>query len=152
MTATFRPARRTDVPAIVELLRDDSLGAQRESADMAPYLAAFDAMTTEGGNSLIVAQDDERVVATYQLTLISGLSLRAARRAKIESVRVASDLRGHGLGRAMFADAEMRARAAGCTLIQLTMNAGRTDSAKFYASLGFLPSHIGFKRSLAPTD
>ena len=33
--------------------------------------------------------------ATYQLTVISGLSLSAARRAQIEAVRVAAALRGH---------------------------------------------------------
>jgi len=48
----------------------------------------------------------------------------------------------------MFADAETRARAAGCTLMQLTMNKSRTDTARFYQRLGFTPSHIGYKRDL----
>ncbi len=146
----FRPAERGDVPAVVALLRDDALGAGREADDMARYLAAFDAMQAEGANTLIVGEDAEgRIVATYQLTFISGLSLRAARRAQVESVRVASDLRGHGIGAAMFADADARARAAGCSLMQLTMNKSRTDSARFYQRLGFTPSHIGYKRDLS---
>ena len=145
---TFRTALRDDVAAVIALLRDDSLGQTREGADLAPYLNAFDAMNAEAGNTLVVGELDGRVIATYQLTLISGLSLRAARRAQIESVRVDSDLRGQGIGRAMFADAETRARAAGCTLIQLTMNATRNESARFYESLGFVPSHVGFKRQL----
>lgn len=144
----WREATRVDVPAVVALLADDVLGHGRESADLAPYLAAFDAMQDEGGNRLIVAEQDGRVVACYQLTLISGLSLTAARRAQVEGVRVAADLRGRGLGAALMADAEARARADGCQLIQLTTNATRTDAHRFYARLGFTPSHISFKKPL----
>ena len=105
----FREARREDVPAVVGLLADDALGAAREGTDSAPYLAAFDAMQAEAGNILIVGEEAGRVVATYQITFISGLSLRASRRAQVESVRVAADLRGRGVGAAMMADAEARA-------------------------------------------
>ena len=85
---------------------------------------------------------------TYQLTFISGMSLRATRRAQIESVRVAQDARRRGLGRAMLEDAEERSRAAGCALIQLTMHASRTGSASFYEAQGFTASHVGFKKTL----
>lgn len=145
----FREATREDVPAIVALLADDVLGQARELSDLVAYLAAFDVMQNEAGNTVIVGEDAAgTLVATYQLTFISGLSLAAARRAQVESVRVASHLRGQGIGEAMFADAETRARAAGCSLMQLTMNATRTDSHRFYERLGFKPTHTGFKRAL----
>jgi len=145
----FREAARADVPAVVALLADDALGARREGAELAPYLAAFDAMQAEGGNTLIVGEEAGQIVATYQLTFISGLSLRASRRAQVESGRVAADRRGQGIGAAMMADAEARARAAGCRLLQLTSNATRGRALTFYESLGFTPSHIGFKRDLS---
>ncbi len=150
MRLTFREARREDVPAVVELLADDMLGATRERETLATYYAAFDAMQAEAGNRVIVGLDEAtgEIVATYQLTFISGLSLAAARRAQVESVRVASAFRGQGVGRQMFDDVEKRARAAGCRLIQLTMNTTRKDSKRFYESLGFTASHIGFKRNL----
>lgn len=149
MSLTFREARRDDVSAIVALLADDHLGQGREGQDMTPYLEAFDAISREGGNLVIVGEDEKgAVVATYQITFISGLSLSAARRAQMESVRVARHLRGQGAGRAMIGDAEARARAAGCRLIQLTMNTTRTDSRHFYEALGFTASHTGFKRYL----
>ena len=144
----FREARRDDVPAVVALLTEDALGASREGQELEPYLLAFDRMLAEAGNTLIVGVRDGRVIATYQLTFISGLSLRATRRAQVESVRVAADLRGQGIGAEMLADAEMRARAAGCRLMQLTMHQSRTDTARFYERLGFTPSHIGYKREL----
>ena len=74
----FRKARRDDVQAVVALLADDVLGRTREGADLAVYLAAFDAMQAEGHNQLIVAEQDGCVVACYQLIVMSGLSLGAA--------------------------------------------------------------------------
>lgn len=144
----FRPATRDDVAVIVVLLSDDMLGRTRELADMSTYLAAFDAMQKENGNELYVGESEGRIVATYQLTLISGLSLSAARRAQIESVRIDTSLRGRGIGAALMADAEARARAAGAALIQLTSNAARKDAHRFYERLGYEPSHIGLKKLL----
>ena len=144
----FRTATEADVPAVVALLTDDILGAQRELDGMAAYLAAFRRMQDEAANHLIVAEENGRIVGTYQITFISGLSLRAAQRAQVESVRVASDQRGRGIGAAMMRDAEDRARAAGCSLLQLTTNRTRADAHRFYERLGFTPSHIGYKRDL----
>lgn len=146
----FRVAVRDDVPAVVTLLQDDSLGASRETAGADDYLAAFGRMQAEGASHLIVGEQAGRVVATYQIAFISGLSLRAARRAQVESVRVAADLRGQGIGALMMNDAEHRARAAGCVLLQLTSDSTRADARRFYERLGFTPSHIGFKRDLRP--
>ncbi|XDA97177.1 GNAT family N-acetyltransferase [Sulfitobacter sp. LCG007] len=144
----FREARREDVRDVLALLRDDSLGAGREAQDLDIYLAAFDAMAAEAGNHLIVGVAGNRVVATYQITFISGLSLTAARRAQVEAVRVAAPLRGQRIGEALMHDAEARARTAGCTLIQLTTNKSRDRAHAFYRRLGFTASHEGFKRKL----
>lgn len=144
----FREATRADVPGVVALLADDALGAAREGPDLAPYLAAFDAMQAEGANTLIVGEAAGRIVATCQLTFISGLSLRASRRAQVESVRVAAGLRGRGIGAALMAEAEARARAAGCALLQLTTNRARGDAHRFYERFGYTPSHLGFKKPL----
>lgn len=148
MTALFRAATRDEVPAIAALLRDDILGAGRESDDMARYFAAFDAMQAETDNHLIVADVAGQIVGTYQLSFLSGLSLNATRRAQIEAVRIAQPYRGQGLGAALFADAEVRARVAGCGLLQLTTNKTRDRAQAFYEALGFTASHVGYKRSL----
>ena len=144
----FRPATRADVGAVVALLADDVLGQGRETADLAPYLAAFDAMQAEGANQLILGVIGAEIVACYQITFISGLSLSAARRAQIEGVRVAASHRGQNIGTALIHDAEARARAAGCTLLQFTTNRARSDAHRFYDRLGFTASHIGYKKSL----
>jgi GNAT superfamily N-acetyltransferase len=144
----WRSATRADVPAIVALLADDVLGAAREGGEMAPYLAAFDAMQQQGAGTLVVGERGGRIVATYQIAFLHGLSLRGARRAQIEAVRVVADLRGRGIGADLMADAEARARTAGCRLLQLTTNKARARAHAFYDRLGFTPSHIGYKREL----
>ncbi len=145
---TFRPATHADIPAVVALLSDDMLGRDRQAQPLSHYLAAFDQMLREGANQLIVGEAADRIIATYQITFISGLSRTAARRAQIEAVRIASDQRGQGLGTALFADAEARAIAAGCALIQLTTDKRRADAHRFYDRLGFTGSHIGYKKAL----
>lgn len=144
----FRPASADDVPAVVALLADDVLGATREGQEAGVYLAAFTRMLGEGNSHLIVGEETGRIIATYQITYITGLSMRATRRAQVESVRVAADLRGRGIGAKLMHDAEARARKAGCSLIQLTTHRSRHETHRFYERLGFTPSHIGYKRDL----
>ena len=148
MSVRFREAMREDVPAIVALLREDELGAGRETAEPSAYLAAFDAMAAERGSRQIVGEAGGRVVACYQLTIISGLSRRGMRRAQIEAVRVTGALRGQRLGDALMRDAEARARAAGCGLIQLTSDRSRDRAHAFYERLGYAATHLGYKRAL----
>lgn len=146
---TLRPARRDEVPQIVALLRQDSLSDPPAADDMASHLAAFDAMQAQGCNHLIVGHaSGQLIIACYQLAIIAGLSLTAPLRAQIEGVRVHADHRGRGHGTVLMRDAETRARAAGCRLIQLTSNRARSEAARFYARLGFTASHIGYKKSL----
>jgi GNAT superfamily N-acetyltransferase len=150
---TLRLARRDEVPAIVAMLADDDLGNNREDAsDPLPqiYYDAFDAMTKEPNNRLMIAEQDGAIVGTLQITFIRGVSRMGAKRAQIEAVRVASGDRGKGLGRQIFLAAIALARAEGCSLVQLTTDKKRADARRFYESLGFVASHEGMKLSLDP--
>lgn len=148
MSVIFRTATHDDVADIVAMLADDMLGKARETAPLHRYLTAFDQIEAEGNSLIIVGELSGQIVACYQLTIISGLSLSAARRALLEGVRVAASHRGQKIGRALMADAELRARGAGCSLMQLTTNKSRIDAHRFYDRLGFTPSHIGYKKTL----
>lgn len=96
MTVAFRPARVPAIAAVVGLLADDILGQGREGADLAPYLVAFETMRNDPGNLLIVGEEAGAIVACYQITVITGLSHRGARRAQIEGVRGAPALPAAG--------------------------------------------------------
>ncbi|MDX2542929.1 GNAT family N-acetyltransferase [Streptomyces sp. WI04-05B] len=145
----IRPATTEDVPAIVGMLADDPLGAQRESPDdLTPYLLALDRLTADPNQHLIVAARAARVVGTLQLTIVPGLSRRGAARAIIEGVRVHATERGSGLGTHLIEWAVEKARQENCQLVQLTSDVTRTDAHRFYERLGFTPSHVGFKLQL----
>ena len=148
MAVTFRTAMRDDVAEIVAMLADDPLGQGREGADLAPYLAAYDEIAANPAHQLIVGEIAGRIVATCQLTILAGLSRQGAKRALVEAVRVQADLRSHGIGAALMAECETRARAAGAGVLQLTTDKSRSRAHAFYDRLGFSPSHIGYKKSL----
>ncbi|MEU1512429.1 GNAT family N-acetyltransferase [Streptomyces sp. NPDC005811] len=145
----IRTAAAEDIPAIVALLADDPLGAQRESPDdLTPYRKALERLTADPNQRLVVAVREGRVVGTLQLTIIPGLSRRGATRSVIEGVRVHADERGSGLGTRFIEWAIEESRRENCQLVQLTSDVSRTDAHRFYERLGFVASHVGFKLPL----
>lgn len=145
----MRPATTHDIPAIVAMLADDALGAQRESPDdLTPYLAALERLSSDPNQHLVVAARQGRVVGTLQLTIIPGLSRRGATRSIIEGVRIHADERGSGLGTRLIEWAIDESRRQNCQLVQLTSDNTRTDTHRFYERLGFTASHVGFKLPL----
>jgi GNAT superfamily N-acetyltransferase len=145
----FRRATRADLPAIVEMLADDFLGAAREAAGDPGYEEAFAEIDADPQQLLIVGERGDALVAFMQLTWIRGLAQRGARRAIVESVRVASAERRGGVGAALIGYAIEAARARGCDILQLTTDKRRADAQRFYARLGFVASHEGMKLKLA---
>ncbi|MFE6197220.1 GNAT family N-acetyltransferase [Streptomyces sp. NPDC057838] len=145
----IRTAVADDVPAIVALLADDPLGAQRESPDdLAPYLTALERLSADPNQRVVVAVREGRVVGTLQLTVIPGLSRRGATRSVIEGVRIDAGERGSGLGTRLVEWAIEESRDQGCQLVQLTSDKSRADAHRFYERLGFTASHTGFKLQL----
>lgn len=144
----FRAATIEDVPLVLALLADDVFSGAHQGEYGEAHRAAFEAIEADPGNELIVAELDGEVVGTMQLTYIPGISRGGALRLQIEAVRVASHLRGRGLGGQMMRWAVERGRTRGCALVQLTTNKARRDAHRFYDSLGFVASHEGYKLAL----
>jgi GNAT superfamily N-acetyltransferase len=148
----LRTAEPGDLPAIVDLLAADQLGAVRDgvrnSADLQAYQRALGQIDRDPAHILVVAESDDHIVGTMQLSYIPGLARRGALRAQIEAVRVHQAYRSRGLGRAMLAWAISQARQRGCALVQLTTDKSRSDAHRFYEGLGFAASHEGMKLTL----
>lgn len=147
-----RRADRRDLEAIVALLADDVLGAGREDARLpldGAYRAAFVAIDGDANQILAVADVGGRIAGVLQVTFIPGLSRRGAWRGQIESVRVAADQRGTGLGEKLIRWAIGQCEARGCKLVQLTTDNTRADARRFYERLGFEATHTGMKLALA---
>ena len=151
MSVAVRRATAEDVPAIARLLADDFLGVRRET--LGPplpdgYLAAFREIDADPNARLFVAQDGSTVVGTFQLSFLRRMSRAGHRVCEIESVHVAADQRGKGIGTRMMEVALAEARSAGCSRVQLTSDRQRTEAHRFYERLGFAQSHLGFKLTL----
>lgn len=151
-TFRLRHAERTDLPEILRLLADDQLGSGREdTSDLTPYEKAFAAIDADPAHLLVVGElaaadaPGTRLVATFQLSFLPGLSRRGSWRAQLEAVRVGSELRGQGVGAAMVEWAIDESRLRGCSLLQLTTDKSRTAAHRFYERLGFAASHEGMK-------
>jgi ribosomal protein S18 acetylase RimI-like enzyme len=144
---TIRRARRDDVGVIVAMLADDPLGRGRERLEepLPPsYFRAFEALEQASHIQLVVAQEaGGAVVGCLQLCVLPGLSSQGASRGLIEDVRVASHCRSRGIGEQLVRWAVAEARARDCRLVELLTHNSRVDAQRFYARLGFQPSHVG---------
>lgn len=146
---SYRTAQLSDLPALLALLADDMLGKQRKlNPDHPAYAQAFAAIETDPNQRLLVAVLGDRIVGMAQLSWIPGLSRGGAWRCQIEAVRIAADLRGQGLGARLIDACEAAARERGCRHLQLTSDQRRSDAHRFYRRLGYIDSHLGFKKTL----
>ncbi|QEL22436.1 GNAT family N-acetyltransferase [Bosea sp. F3-2] len=150
----MREAVAADVPRVAALIMHGASTQTRtpeaiaaEARDPA-YSKAFAAIEASPHNRLFVAERVGVVVGTYQITLLPGLAERGRLRAKIESVHVAPESRGLGIGAVMMRHALAFAAENGVGLVELTSNKSRTDAHRFYRNLGFDQSHEGFKWAL----
>jgi len=144
---TIRRARRDDVGVIVAMLADDPLGSGRERLEdplPASYFRAFEVLEHASHIQLVVAEDEDgAVIGCLQLCILPGLSSQGASRGLIEDVRVATHCRSRGVGEKIVQWAVAEARAKGCALVELLTHNTRADAQRFYARLGFQPSHVG---------
>jgi len=144
---TIRHARRDDVGVIVAMRADDPLGSARERLEdplPASYFRAFEALEHTSHIQLVVAEDEDgAVIGCLQLCILPGLSSQGASRGLIEDVRVATHCRSRGVGEKIVQWAVAEARAKGCVLVELLTHSTRVDAQRFYARLGFQPSHVG---------
>ena len=147
----LRRATEADVVAIVALLADDVLGATREDPAAAAdpvYLTAFRRIEADPANELLVAELDGRIVGTLHLTFLPSLTHLGGTRAHVEGVRVAAELRGSGLGAALFNWVVARAREEGARMVQLMTDVRRDDARRFYERQGLEATHHGMKLHL----
>ncbi|EHS52863.1 GCN5-related N-acetyltransferase [Rhizobium sp. PDO1-076] len=147
----IRVARAEDVAQIAALFADDALGGHGDTTDpqaLPDYLAAFARIAASPNETLYVAEKHGDVVGTFQTMVTTTMTARGSSSMIIEAVQTRADCRGQGIGAIMIGFAVERARAEHMRLVQLTSNAARTDAHRFYARLGFAPSHLGFKLKL----
>jgi GNAT superfamily N-acetyltransferase len=142
MHVDIRDARAGDADAIACLL--GQLGYPTSRAVVSNRLAR---LAASGADHVLVAVLDGEAVglATVHtsLTIADDHSV-----AKLSAIVVDERYRREGVGEALVAAAEDRARAAGCSLMFLTTAERRTDAHSFYRRLGFEETGRRFAKSL----
>jgi GNAT superfamily N-acetyltransferase len=165
----IRPATKADLAAILRLFSEDELlrarspeergGTQSEAGEerRSPadavsdaHVAAFDAIAADPNNGVYVAEADERIVGTFQLTFIRQLSYGGCLVAQVESVFVDGNARSLGVGTIMMDMARQEAERRGALRLQLTSNLKRERAHRFYERLGYQATHKGMKLYLQP--
>src|SRR5476649_852626 len=80
-----RRAIKYDLPRLLELLADDTLGKKREAVGSVDdcYVKAFELIESDINQFLLVGELNGDIIAMLQLTFIPGLSRRGALRANM---------------------------------------------------------------------
>ena len=132
-----RPMERSDFDALRPIMSE--LHAVHSSARPDYYLPEDNPLTPEIFDFWFVAELDGEVVGyvTPELQRRVGNYVRPMLRLHIHDVAVAEKVRRHGVGRALFREAERLGRSLGASRIQLSVWAFNTAAREFYASLGF---------------
>jgi GNAT superfamily N-acetyltransferase len=148
----IRRARVEDLSSILSLISDGTPEGTPSTIIPDPlpngYFEAFSRIDSEPNQALMVGELNGEVVGTFQLSFLTYLSGAGREDLQIESVHVAKEHRGKGLGASMMKWAIAAARQKDCRRVQLTTNKKRIDAHRFYENLGFKLSHEGAKMNL----
>ena len=148
----IRRATRDDVRRVVELINGgavESLAKVELPAELPQsYFATFEKIDADETAHLMVGELDGKVVGTFQLNFLTYIKADGREDAQIESVHVARELRGNGIGAQLIQYGIDMARKHNCRRVQLTSNKERKDAHRFYERLGFHATHEGMKLTL----
>lgn len=131
----LRPAQPSDAPAMAALMPD--LGYESTPADMARRHAAISAWPE---NVAFLAEREGVVVGLCQ---VQGTRVLAGPdHAEVQALVVAEAQQGHGIGRALLAQAAAWGWAQGYRDVRLGSGAHRTEAHLFYEGQGYLKSPL----------
>ncbi|MEO5686360.1 MAG: GNAT family N-acetyltransferase [Burkholderiaceae bacterium] len=134
----LRHAGRDDLDALLAL--NDQLNPGDAVAPRAHLAAILERIVTSEHFAIVVATQDDRVVATCYLNVIPNLTRGGASYAVVENVVVESALRGGGLGQQVVRFALDQAWRRGCYKVLLQTGSRDPRVHRFYENCGFSAS------------
>ncbi len=84
----------------------------------------------QGYRFLAAFDDDDRCLGVAGWRVVA--TVLAGRKLYVDDLVTAADARGRGVGKALLDELERRARAAGCTILDLDSGVWRHDAHRFY--------------------
>ncbi|MBM0277351.1 GNAT family N-acetyltransferase [Micromonospora tarensis] len=135
-----------DPERVFDVLWQLAPGDSRPDADR--LACAWRDLHAQAGRRLLLAVAGDTFVGTLDTLVAPNLTHGARPYMVVENVVVAPTWRRRGVARVLMLAALEYATAAGCYKVQLVSNAARTEAHRFYASIGFAQSAVGYRRYL----
>jgi GNAT superfamily N-acetyltransferase len=131
----YRTAQRDDLPGILALYRQ--LNPEEEILDLGKACLIWDLTEKSNTTHYFVAVDNSKVISTCNITLVPNLTRQGRSFAIIENVITDPGYRRQGIGKRVIESAVRYAKENNCYKVVLLSSAKRTESHKFYESIGF---------------
>jgi len=138
----IRPAVLEDAPGIAALLA--ALGYPCTPDEAALRLVN---LREEPEQQLWIAQEHGEVIAMIAIDIRYYLPL-GARTCRITALVVLDEFHGKGIGRRLLREAELKARQAGATRVELTTALHREQAHRFYRACGYENASLRFVKRL----
>lgn len=146
---TIRKAKLSDLNALLPLydhLRGGLAWVKRPPTEATEsHKKAIGLMLKDRNIHLLVAEEGKKVVGTCTLYILPRVYWSGKPWAILDSIVVGEETQGKGRGTDLIKHALALAKKAGCSQVNLTSNTRRTRAHRFYETLGFEPTYVGFK-------
>ena len=127
--------------ATTTLSSDDILGPLREVLDLEPY---FDRIDADPNQLLAVVLDEgDRVIGTFQLTMLPTLARGGAVQAIVSAARIRAGSDSVAVAKRVFAWVIEHARKQGARALVVVADKDRAHTHGFFTTMGFRTSHDG---------
>lgn len=139
MPCTLRPAAPTDVPVIVQLIRE--LAAYEKLLDQVVATEELIALALFGSNpkAQVIIAEVGTVIAGFALYFPTFSTFLARPGLYLEDLYVRPQYRGMGIGKAVLSELAQIARADGCLRLEWSVLNWNQSAIDFYRRLGAKP-------------
>jgi GNAT superfamily N-acetyltransferase len=148
----IRKAKASDLPQLLKLydhLRGGLAWIKKAPTHANPaHKRAIQQIIHDPHHYTFVAVERKKVVGTCTLYILPRVYWSGRPFGILDSIVVAEDHQGHGTGTQLIKYALKVAKKHKCSQVNLTSNTQRTRAHRFYESLGFEATYVGFKFNL----
>ena len=145
----IRKAKPGDLPALLKLydhLRGGLSWVDHKPTRLSPaHKRGLAQIIHDPRQHVLVAVERKKVVGTCTLYILPRVYWSGRPWAILDSIVVGKESQGSGVGTKLIRQAIKLAKKAGCSQVNLTSNTQRTRAHRFYESLGFEATYVGFK-------
>ena len=136
MGLAIRAAGLADIPQLLALYKLLDIEPEPEMP-IEQARQRFLELALHPGHRIYVAEFEQKIVGTFALIFVGGLSHGARDACIVEDVVVAPEVQGAGIGKQMMRFAMERCASGDCYKLVLSSHLQRSKAHQFYERLGF---------------